>query len=98
MGFNEISVYYSGVELIGEDKTVEEFSISAKSTLYLKKINDIIRLDSDDEDGLTLLSRRESEAFQGSLLRGSLPSTSHAPTTEQSEISASPPPTETTFA
>ena len=97
MGFNEISVYYSGVELIGEDKTVAEFSISAKSTLYLKKINDIIRLDSDDEDGLTLLSRRESEAFQGSLLRGSHPSTSHAPTIEQSEMSASPPPTETTF-
>ncbi|KAL5489782.1 hypothetical protein ACEPAI_4614 [Sanghuangporus weigelae] len=66
-------LYYNGVELDDNSKTIAELKILNKDILYLREIDeDMIVLDSDtdDEAGKRPKKRVEGDAFKGTLLSG----------------------------
>lgn len=66
-------LYYNGVELDDNSKTIAELKILNKDVLYLKEIDeDTIVLDSDTEEdaGKKRNKRVEGDAFKGTLLSG----------------------------
>ena len=81
-------LYYRGVELDDRSKTIADIQIFDRDTIHMKEDNEAIDLDSDAEEPAKKKARRnEGNAFEGTVLGGSLVSRTPQQSTHEADVS-----------